>query len=64
MNKWGKWEKGSGNSDDCVNVSVASDQGSVTVLLKGPCDSGSRGLHTPAAQCYRSVMMLWTSVLI
>ena len=64
MNKWDKWEKGSGNSDDYVNVSVTFEQGSVTVLLKGPCESGSHGLHTPAVQCYRSMMMLWTSVLI
>ena len=35
MNKWNKWEKGSGNNDDFENVSVIFEQRSVTVLLRG-----------------------------
>lgn len=64
MNKWDKWEKGSGNSDNYVNVSVTFEQGSVTVLLRGPCETDSHDLSTPAVQPCRSMMMLWTSVLI
>ena len=35
MNKWNKWEKGSGNNDDFETVSVIFEQRSVTVLLRG-----------------------------
>lgn len=58
MNKWDKWEKGSGNNDDFVSACVIFEQRSVTVLLKGPFESDRCGLSTPAVQPYRSIRML------
>lgn len=56
MNKWNKWEKGSGNNDDFVNVSVIFEQRSGHCLAQGGelSESGSCVLSTPAAQAIGS----------
>ena len=69
MNNWDKWQKDSGDSDYFVMTLTLSvvegfEQGSVTLLLKGPFETDSRGLSTPAVQPSRSIMLPWIRVAV